>query len=266
MPLRPLAIVGAISTILTGTASAEDATMSDLGAAFQATFGQPAPVTRRIEQPIYDTDQHKVVGHDSLEMEFWPDRLVAVDGNHSALIIKEYALNAGHITQGAIAVSYLNYSDRGWTLEHLWLEVAYSGVFGEPANVGEEARWFGSARLYLATGEWCGMGACSDTISVISLAPSGPAYLGVVIGGGQFTADPQIFSDPDDVSCEDYVYTAVVGPPISGSGVFSVTYDGWTAPPKARTTKSRFHLVADAVPDGNGLTLKPEIPLPDCGR
>lgn len=72
MPLRPLAILSAFSVV------SESATASELGTAFQAPFGQPAPATRHIERPIYDTDQYKVVGHDSAEMDLWPARVVPV--------------------------------------------------------------------------------------------------------------------------------------------------------------------------------------------
>lgn len=265
MLLRPLAILAASSTVLAFGAAAEGPPQLDIGAAFQTTFGQPAPIARLIERPVYDIDQHKVVGHVSLEMELWPDRLVRVNEDRWALITKEINKNGAHSSQGAFAVSYLHRSESGWTLEQLWPEIVYSGSSGEPANVGEEVRQFGSAPLYLATGEYCGMGACSDDISAIKLAPSGPIDMGAVPGGGQFTA-AEVSSDPGNFPCEDYAFTAVVGPPTTPRGIFSVTYEGWTAPPKARARKTRFHLKADAAPNGNGITLIPKIRVPACGR
>lgn len=67
-------------------------------------------------------------------------------------------------------------------------------------------------------------------------------------------------------ACETYGYTAEIGAPTTATGVFSVTYDGWTAPPKALTPKARFQFKADAVPNGNDLALRPEIHVPDCAR
>lgn len=265
MRFRQFAILAGANLVLAVGAAAEGPPQLNLGSAFEATFGKPAPVTRLVERPLYDIDQHKVVGHVPLEMELWPDRLIRVDDNRWALITKETNKNAAHISQGAFAVSYLHLSDSGWTLVQLWPEIVYSGSFGEPANVGEEVRQFGSSPLYLTTGEYCGMGACSDDIDAISLAPSGPIGLGWVMGGGQFSA-AEVSADPSNVSCEDYAFTAVVGPPTTAKGIFSVTYEGWTALPKARAKKTRFHLKADAVPDGNSLALIPKTHVPDCGR
>jgi hypothetical protein len=241
MPLRPLAILAVSSTMLSAGTVAKAATASDLDAAFRATFGQPAPVTSHVERPLYDIDQAaKVAGHLSQEMELTPDRLVPIDGSLVALIIKERVKNPGYANQGAIAVSYLHHSGGRWTLEHLWPEIAYSGVFGEPANAGAEVHRFGSAPLYLATGEWCGMGECSDSISAISLAPSGPHFLGEMMGGAWYPAmgvppsdEEWLFSD----ACETYGYTAEIGPPTTATGVFSVTYDGWTAPREGTHTE-----------------------------
>jgi hypothetical protein len=265
MPLRPQAIQAAFGTMLAISAAAKTATASELGAAFQAAFGQPAPVTRDIQRPIYGRDHHEVAGDEPKEMDLWPDRMIQLGIDRWALLTKEYNQNTAHVSPGAIAVAYLHDLGGGWALEHSWPEIVYSGVGGEPANAGEEVRRFGSAPLYLATSEWCGMGACSDTVDAIRLAPSGPVYLGGVPGGGRFTA-AEVFSDPDAAACKDYAYTASVGPPTTASGVFSVTYDGWTIPPKRRSTKTRFHLQADAMTEGNGLALKPKIHLPDCGQ
>jgi len=228
-----------------------------LALAFLATFGHAAPVLRDTPGAPAGT-----AGIETIVMRLSPDRLVHLHGGIWALIIKESTQEQAHFLQGAIAVAYLQKSQEAWSLLHLWPEIAKSGSFGEPANGGEKIYSFGTSPLYVATGEHCGMDACSATLAAISLDTPGPHFLGTIYGGAAFPAE----GDPLFDTCESYKFTATISPPTLAGAAFSVTYAGWRAPAGKLVPKTYFRYFENALPNSSGLRLSPKFPVPDCAR
>jgi hypothetical protein len=54
--------------------------------------------------------------------------------------------------------------------------------------------------------------------------------------------------------------------PLGIAHLFSVTYEGWRAPPRKLNPKTRFTFIMDAIPKGDTLAMHPSVPLPDCAR
>jgi hypothetical protein len=194
------------------------------------------------------------------------DMLMSLGGARWALIIRELNVHPAHNSQGAYSIAYLAETASGWTLERFWPELTFAGVSGAPGNSGEEVRRYGAAPLFFATDRWCGMDECSDAIVVTELASSGPVFLESVLGGAVFPygatdADPDLESD-----CPPYALKARIGPPQSGSGLFSITYEGWTAPAHRLQPRSWFRSTTDYLLDGHALRMSPRIKVPDCAR
>lgn len=260
--LRALAVIA--PALLPFTAWA--ASPPDLDTAFLAAFGHKPPLVRQTFHPTFLN--HVLRGEDPpwpITVQLTPDWLIPLGGSHWALIVKESIEEIGHLDGGAIAVAYLHRSGQVWTSEQIWPEVFYSGSFGQPANGGDDVKYFGPAPLYLATGEWCGMDSCSDDIAVLRLEPSGPRYLGDILGGARFPADS---TDPDwgELDCEGYDVTAQVEPSRTSGAVFSVVYEGWRAPPAKLEPKTRFRYVTNMVPLKGDLAMQPAVPVPTCAR
>jgi hypothetical protein len=252
--------------VLTSSIDARAADVSDLDASFVAALGHAAPLIR---QMTLSTFLSKKIPGDSgswpIVVQLTPDRLVRVDKLQWALIIKETVQGVGHNMGGAIGIAYLLHARGQWKSEQTWLELFYSGVYGQPANAAEQVKHFDTAPLYLATDEWCGMGICEDGIDAVSLNSSGPRYLGDILGGAR---SPAIATDVDldSADCENYAYNADIGPPTIHDSFFSVIYGGWRSPPRKLTPKTEFRLVTDMVEKSGRLTMQPILPIPVCAR
>lgn len=248
---------------LMGATPASAANQADIDGAFIAAFGGSPPITRNVMQPVGSkiVDGKRVPASAPRTFSLMPERLVSLGRSRSALIVSEVAQKAGHAWPGAIAIAYLG-EDNGWRLEHVWPEIAFVGNFGTPSDKAEVKR-FGGQIIYLATSRYCGMGGCEDTVFVITLDQTAPRFVGSVAGDSVFP----VFPDPDRVTrCETYKYSVKIGPPVTGRGLMSVTYKGWTAPANRTAPKHYFRLQADAVVTGDHLELQPKISIPDCGK
>ena len=233
------------------------ASADDLGSAFVATFGKPAPVERYV----------KLAGagatgapESDVDLSLAPQFLVPLRDGHYALIVQETtrSTGAGNASDNAIGVAYLSRVEGAWVTEHVWLEV---GGLGAAGNAGSEVKNLGAEPIYFATTEWCGFNSCSDTLNVLTLENAGPHVLGEIKGGAVY---PLQFPDAYPPDCDSYHYTAVIGPPASSSNRFSVTYEGWTAPNRKLLPKRSFRRTADVVmKDGSLVT---GLRTPDCMR
>jgi hypothetical protein len=231
----------------------------DLNSAFVAVFGKSAPLERHVEQgaPVAASAQ----GND-VTLSLAPQFLVPLGGARYALIVSETtaSMRAGSAPNNAVSVAYLSQIDGAWAVQQVWFEV---GDLGFAGNGKTEVKNFGADPLYFSTTGWCGMDSCSDTINVLVLEATGPMVMGEIKGGAAYP-QPDETPNPAASFCESTDYTAVIGPPSSNSGPFSVTYEGWTAPIGKLLPKRHFRRTADVVAK-NG-TLVTGLQTPDCMR
>ena len=216
--------------------------------------------------PIHDdSDPPKRVGTRSVTFGVRPSRLVDLGDHEFALVSYEFNQIGAHSEGGEIAISYLDRTPRGWTLRHLWPELLTSGVSGQPANRGAELHQFAGDPLFFARSAWCGMDECSDWIGVIRMSRAGPIAYDDILAGATSPVDsePLQFSGND---CENYDLKARIEPPRRHGSLFSIRYDGWTAPPGTLVPKKPLHLLTDYIPDGTKLVMEPTVPVPACGR
>lgn len=260
-----LSVLTVTVSLLAATGMARAASQADLDASFLAAFGHPPPLIRQTFLPTF---VGRIARGESapwpITVQLTPERLIPLGPARWALIVNETIQEIGHLYAGATAVAYLQHKGQLWRKEDVWPEVFYSGAFGVPANGGSAVRHFDAAPLYLATTEWCGMGACNDTIDVMRLDRSRPRYLGEIFGGGGF---PWEGMDLDsDTDCESYDFTATAGPPKSRGAILSMTYAGWRAPAGKLHPKTWFRYRVDIVPKGDDLAMRPMVPIPTCAR
>ena len=239
----------------------------DLEAAFIASFGHASPLTRTVTVPIHDgPDAPKRVGTRSVSFGVRPNRLVDLGDHEVALVSYEVDEIVAHAAPGAIAISYLGRTSGGWVPRHLWPELLTSGVGGQPANAGAELHRFAGDPLFFARSARCGMGECSEWIGVIRMSRAGPvAYDDILAGAASPTGETKALMKMNH-DCESYALKARIEPPRRRGSLFSVRYDGWTAPPGTLFPKKPLHLVTDFVPDGTRLVMQPAVPVPTCGR
>lgn len=232
----------------------------DLIGAFEATYQRAPPLTRTIQEPIFEYEHPgHVVEVRTLTAIFAPARLVKRHGDHYALIVTETVQNVGHAWPGAFAISYLSY-DHGWRLEQVWPEFTFMGETGIPADKTWEAN-FWSEPLVLASSTYCGMGGCEESIAAFAVGAKAPSFLGIVPGTAEYGLVSPVLSD-----CETYHYTARIGAPVSRKNVLSVSYFGWTAPAGSTKPKHWFRHKTDYAISRNALIARPEIKVPDCGK
>jgi hypothetical protein len=240
---------------------------ADLDGAFLATFGQRAPLVRTWQQPIYDTSEPpKLVETRSVVLDVRPEHLVPLGGGKYALISYETDRSGAHSVSGEIAISYLERTATHWKLDQLWPELLYSGVSGQPANVGVEVHRFGGDPLFMARSAWCGMGECSEWIGVIRFSQSRPVAYGDVLAGATSPVRGSPVHSFQGNTCQNYDVRARIKPPRRSGSLFSIRYDGWTSPPGTLFPKTPLHLLTSYVPDGGKLVMQPVVPVPTCGR
>ena len=263
-PLIPAVVLGIMLVPPNYGLCAEDA---DLEVAFLATFGQHAPLTRSMDPQIYDTSEPpKLITTKAVILSFQPEHLVFLGRQKYALICYGIDRKGGHSTGGEIAVSYLEKTAGHWKLDQLWPEVLYSGIGGQPANAGAEVHHFGGDPLFMARSVWCGMGECSEWIGVIRLSQRQPIAYDDILAGATSPTEGSPALDYPGNTCQNYDLQARIKPPRRGGSLFSIQYDGWTAPPEALSPKTPLHLLTDYVPDGVKHVMQPIVPVPTCGR
>jgi hypothetical protein len=249
----------ALFLLYIGPASASGGA-DDLNTAFVATLGQPAPVVRHLAGPAAHTFWGNTLdGEIDITLSLEPQFLVPLGGARYALLIHETTRTlAGGAPLNAVTVAYLDRTDGGWAVEHVWFEAGGLGLAG---NEGQEIKSFGAAPLYFGHIQWCGSDSCSETMAVLALDPAGPKALGEIKGRAVYPVD---FPDIMHIDCESTNYTATVGPPTSRQNRFSITYEGWTAPVGKMLPRHKFRLTADAVVSGSELVTG--LKTPDCMR
>lgn len=239
---------------------------SDLDEAFFAVFGQRAPLARSVDIPLADVPSSAPPEHGHFVLHVYPKQLVPLGRRRYALISYENDPTGAHWASGWIAISYLEKVGAHWKLERNWPELTASGVSGRTANAGLELHRYGPDPLVFARSEWCGMGECSDWLNVIRLSQSYPiSYEEVLAGAASPSPGTPLIDYPDD-TCRSYAVQARIQPPGIKGALFSVGYDGWTAPPNTVSPKTPLHLLTDYLPEGKTLVMRPTVPVPTCGR
>jgi len=216
----------------------------DLAAAFTATYQQPPPLVRTIDQPIYaDGRIDHMLYNESAVLA--AARLVKQHGRHYALLVSETVQDVGHAHPGSSSIAYLTL-DRTWHLERLWPELATMEETGIPADRISSVR-FGAEPLILASSTYCGMGACGETISVFAVGQDAPRVLGALEGGFDNNNESRA------PSCPRQRYTATIAAPRIRTDAFSVIYAGWTTGESGTGPKRLFRRRVDYVDPAKGL-------------
>ena len=108
------------------------------------------------------------------------------------------------------------------------------------------------------------MGTRTEWFGVIRLASAGPiAYADLAAGVTSPTIGSPLLPG---TSCPTVDVGATIGPPRTQGALFTVHYDGWTAPADRLEPKSPLHMVVDVVPQGDELRLRRPTNTFECAR
>lgn len=223
--------------------------------AFVAVFGQPSPVVRQAERPpAVQASSDPNAPSRSRALKLVPSLLVDLSHNRYALVIKEEDQNAGHAYPGAIAIGYLRRGPKGWSLEKLWPELAWTGNTGRPADTITILP-FGSPRMVVVSSSYTGQGETITTDWVISLGSDQPTLLGdLTIAGSLPSGECEV--------CNSYSFQGLIKPPQRSGDVLSVIYEGWTAAPGQDGSRTPFRAQTGYSRSKAGLSARPPVNLP----
>jgi hypothetical protein len=250
---RPLALVAIASTLLCAQAKADQ---MDLSSAFRAAFGSSPPLARTVMNVA--GSGHGYYQGRLLPMHIVPSDLIAIGGGSYALVAMEQQMDAAHLYPGAVSVTYLKQSGRGWSVEGQWPEFVWTGNFGIPTD-GTWTLSTGRRILLMVPKSYCGGGQCWNEIAVLTFGPKAPHLIGSLTGGAAILAT-------EYPGCPTYSYVAHMGRPHSANAVLSVRYSGWTAPSGFIEPRRPFSQTVDYVVSGSGFIARPPLKLPgqDC--
>jgi hypothetical protein len=222
--------------------------------AFVAVFGQPSPVVRQAVRPGPTSSDPNAPSR-SRVLRLVPSLLVDLSHKRYALVIEEVDDNAGHAYPGAIAIGYLCRGPKGWSLEKLWPELAWTGNTGRPVDTITTLP-FGSPRMVVVSSSYTGQGQTDTTDWVIRLGNDQPSLLGgFTIGGSVPSGECE--------ACGSYSFQGLIKPPQRPGDVFSVKYEGWTVAPGKNGPRTPFRAQTGYSRSKAGLSARPPVTLPN---
>jgi hypothetical protein len=234
-----LTVAGSVLLLNSCAVSAQ----SDLDAAFENAWGGPPPAV------VVPEDKYG-----SGPLAAIPVGLESLGQGRFALVVRETNGSSAHAQSGAVTLVYLQKVAHGWSKIGSWKEIAWGGESGGGNMTITVRRDLGPDPMMLVSGSFMAQGFEDDGAQVVRLTADKPVNLGRV----PIEADDTGSGSP----IATWRYHAQIRP-AAGPALFSITYDGWTAPPAKDQPRTPFHQEARVVMRDGCLAPIEPLKLPD---